>query len=299
MLFSGWLRSRTQRFLGRCLFAAFATSVAACSVLVDSDREQCSTDRDCQKRGGDFARTLCSNSVCVYDRVWGCVGSVTWPTAQPGSSPEKVTASLTLSNLLSKDLVIGATARVCGKLDPKCDSPTQIDLRSDSEGVLTVQLDKYFNGYLEIKYPLMADTMYFFNPPLEKDRVIPFIPLVPFDALQVFGDLLGMLPLLDRGTVIGLSYDCEGNGAEGIELSCDEADENTKAFYMVADYPSLAVTKTDKSGQGGIANVRAGSRFLYGRRADTGEVIGTVSVQSRASWIAYTSMLPTPLSMQK
>ena len=268
-------------------------------MIVDSSREQCSTDRDCQKRGGAFARTLCSHSVCVSDPVWGCVGSVVWPSQTPGSSPEKVTARLTLSNLLSKDLVKGATARVCGKLDPKCDRPTQTDLLSDEEGVLTVQLDKYFDGYLEIKYPQMADTMYYFNPPVESERVVPFLPLVPFEALDVFGNLLGMLPLLDRGTIIGLSYDCQGNGAEGIQLSSDDGDENTKSFYMVAGYPSLDVTKTDKSGQGGIANVPAGSRFISARRADTGEIIGTVSVQSRAIWITYTSMLPTPLSTQK
>ena len=303
-----------------------AASTAACSVLVDSSREQCATDGDCQRRGGAFARALCSNSVCVHqcatdgdcqrrggafartlcsdfvcvpDLKWGCVGSVEWPTPPPVPSPEKVSVSISLSNLLSKDLVVGATARVCGKLDPSCNSPTQVDLISNDEGVLAVQLNKFFDGYLEIKYPMMADTMYFFNPPVETDRVIPFVPLVPFEALTVFGNLLGMLPLFDRGTVIGLSYDCQGDSAEGIQLFSDEADENTKTFYMVAGAPSLAVTQTDTSGQGGIANVKAGSRFISGRRADTGEVIGTVSVLSRASWITYTSMLPTPLSTPK
>jgi hypothetical protein len=268
-------------------------------VLVDADREQCATDRDCQRRDGGFARTLCRNSVCVADPKWGCVGSVVWPTPPPVPSPEKVTARLSLSNLLSQDLVKGATARVCGKRDPRCDMPTQSDLLSDDEGVLTVQLDKFFDGYLEIKYPRMADTMYFFNPPVESERVVPFLPLVPFDALMVFGEVLKMPPRLDRGTFIGLSYDCQGNGAEGIQLSSDEGDAETLAFYMVQGSPSLEATQTDTSGQGGIANVPVGSRFISGRRADNGETIGTVSVQSRALWITYTSMLPTPLSSQK
>ena len=268
-------------------------------MLVDSDREQCATDRDCQKRGGTFTRTLCANTVCVTDAKWGCVGSVVWPTPPPVPSPEKVTARISLSNLLTKAVVSGAAARVCGRLDPKCDSPVQSDVLSDMEGTLTLQLDKFFDGYLEIKYPLMADTMYFFHPPVDSERVIPFIPLVPFEALEVFGDQLKMQPRGDRGTVIGLSYDCQSASAEGIQLSSDEGDEFTAPFYMANGFPSLEATQTDTSGQGGIANVPTGPRHISGRRSSNGEVIGTVSIQSRALWITYTSMLPTPLSSQK
>jgi len=325
MLFSGW-RSPAQRFFGRCLFAAVAGSTAACSVLVESSREQCATDGDCQRRGGAFAQTLCSNSVCVHqcvtdgdcqrrggafarnlcsnsvcvpDLKWGCIGSVEWPAPPPVPSPEKVKVTLSLFNLLSEMVVGGATARVCGKLDPTCDSPIQSDLASNADGVLTVQLDKFFAGYLEITYLGMVDTMYFFNPPVDSERVIPFVPLVPFDALEKFGDQLKMQPLPDRGTVIGLSYDCQGNGAEGVQLFSDVGDDATTAFYMASGFPSLEATQTDKSGQGGIANVPTGPRLISGRRADTGEVFGTVSIQSRPIWITYTSMLPTPLSTPK
>ena len=121
---------------------------------------------------------------------------------------------------------------------------------------------------------------------------------MPFDALTRFGDQLKMQPRLDRGTIIGLSYDCQGNGAEGVQLSSDQADEFTVPFYMSSGFPSLEATKTDKSGQGGIANVPLGPRLISGTRADTGELIGTVNVQSRAIQITYTSMLPTPLSSQ-
>jgi len=330
MLFSGWLRGRAQRLIGRFLLATVAWSVAGCSVLVDSGRQQCATDGDCQKRGGVFAKALCANSVCIpecatdgdcqkrggvfakmlcansvciTDPKWGCVGSVVWPMVPPIASQEKVTVKLTLSDLLSGDLLAGATARVCGKLDPKCDNPIQSDLRSDNDGVLTVTLNKYFDGYFEIKYSppgaFYVDTMYFFNPPVDADRVIPFIPLVPAAALEVFGEQLKMKPLPDRGTVIGLGYDCQGNGAEGVQYSSDEGDDFTTAFYMVAGSPRLDATKTDKSGQGGVANVPVGARLISGRRADTNELIGTVSVQSRASQITYTSILPTPLSSQE
>jgi hypothetical protein len=298
MLFSVWLRERAQRFFERCSWAMAALSTVSCSVLVDAGREQCSTTLDCKQRGAPFARSICSNEVCITDPVWGCVGSVVWPTPPPVASPEKVTAKLALSNLLTQNIVVGANARICGKLDPKCDSPIQSDILSDGEGVLSVQLNKFFDGYLEITFPGMVNTLYFFHPPVDADRNIPFIPIVPFDALAVFGAELKMMPRPDRGTVIGLSYDCQGNGAEGIELSADEGDEYTAPFYMSEGFPSLAATKTDKSGQGGIANVPLGPRRIFGRLADTGELIGTVSVQTRALSISYTSMLPTPLSTQ-
>jgi hypothetical protein len=265
-------------------------------VLVDSDRVQCATDGDCQKRGGAFAKTVCANAVCITEPKWGCVGSVRWPSPPPVAVPDKVTAKIALSNLLTSDVLVGASARVCGKLDPTCNFPLQSDVLSDAEGVLSLQLNKFFDGYLEIKYDGMVNTMYYFNPPLDADRTIPFVPLVPFTAFEVFGDQLKMMPRPDRGTIIGLTYDCQGESAEGIELSTDEADEFTTAFYMVQGSPRIDATKTDKSGQGGVANVPLGPRLVSGRRADTGEVIGIVSVQTRALWITYTSMLPTPLS---
>jgi hypothetical protein len=299
MLSSCWLRGSARRLLGRGLVATFAWSVGACSVLVNSDRQQCATDGDCQQRGGAFAKAICANAVCITEPKWGCVGTVVWPIPPPVASPEKVTVKLALSNLVTSEVVIGAAARVCGKLDPKCDTPLQVDVLSNDEGTLTVQLNKFFDGYLEIKFPGMVDTIYTFNPPVEKDRVVPFVPLVPFTALEVFGKELKMLPQPDRGTVIGLTYDCLEQSAEGIQLSTDEADDLTAPFYMAAGFPSLEATMTDKSGQGGIANVPVGARLISGRRADTGELIGTVSVQTRAIWITYTSMLPTPLSTPK
>jgi hypothetical protein len=299
MHFMGGLRVSAQQILGFSCAAITALSGNGCSVLIEADRQQCSTTADCRERGSAFAHSVCSDSVCVADPVWGCVGSVIWPTPPPVPVPEKVTAKLSLSNLLTKAVVSGATARVCGKLDPKCDSPTQTDVRSDDDGVMSIQLDRFFDGYIEIKYPNMVDTMYFFNPPVDADRVIPFLPLVPFDALTAFGDQLKMQPQIDHGTVIGLTYDCQGNSAEGIELSTDGADEFTVPFYMAAGFPSLEATATDKSGQGGIANVPQGPRLISGRRADTGELIGTVAVQTRPIQISYTSMLPTPLSTQK
>jgi hypothetical protein len=302
MLSPGRLRGRVQRCFLPCLLAIIASSTAACSVLVDSGREQCSTDRDCQQRGGPFARSICANEVCMTEPKWGCVGSVVWPTPPPTSTPDKVTARIALSNLLTSEVLVGANARVCGKLDPACDLPLQSNLLSDDAGVLTIQLNKFFDGYLEVKYAdavnTMVNTMYYFNPPLDTDRTIPFIPLVPFSAFEVFGTQLKMAPRVDRGTVIGLTYDCQNVSAEGIELSTDDADEFTTPFYMVAGSPRIDATKTDKSGQGGVANVPVGARLVSGHRSDTGELIGIVSVQTRALWITYTSMLPSPLSAQ-
>jgi hypothetical protein len=299
MLSKGGRHGRAQTLSGYCLAVVAALSTTNCSVLIEGDRQQCATTQDCRDRGPAFARSVCSDAICVQDPVWGCVGSVVWPSPPPVPSPEKVTVKLSLSNLLTKAVVPGATARVCGKLDSKCDSPLQSDIVSDAAGILSIQVDKFFDGYFEILFPGMASTMYYCNPPVEKDRAVPFIPLVPFEAIDVFGEVLGMLPKLDRGTVIGLTADCAGTGAEGIELLTDAADEFTKAFYMVQGYPSLNATKTDTSGQGGIANVVSGPRLISGRRTDTGEVIGSVSVQVRPTWITYTSMLPTPNSMQK
>ena len=64
---------------GAVLLIAAAGSVAlsgsyGCTVIVDSDADQCSTDADCTARGAGFEGTTCADNVCVQATA-GCVSN--------------------------------------------------------------------------------------------------------------------------------------------------------------------------------------------------------------------------------
>jgi hypothetical protein len=44
---------------------AISGALAACSLLVSLDGQQCSTDSDCMSRGGAFSNSVCANQICV------------------------------------------------------------------------------------------------------------------------------------------------------------------------------------------------------------------------------------------
>ena len=274
------------------LLAALSSSTLACTVINDLSGEQCVTDTDCSRRGEAFAKTVCRTNVCVPDPTWGCLGKVTWP---PPTGTGKVTARLVLTDLLTGAPVTDATARSCTKIDTQCMTPVASDFHSDAEGILPVELDKHFDGFLEISAPgKLNPILYFFYPPVDSDRTIPFVPLVPPEAYDQLAKQVGTGLLFTRGAAIALGYDCQGVTAPGIQYSIDDADESTLPFFMEKGLPSITATETDTSGQGGFVNVKPGIHRLSGSVRQSGAHIGTVSVVVRAPLITYTTMVPTP-----
>jgi hypothetical protein len=274
------------------LLAVLTSSTSACTIINDLNRDQCATDTDCHQRGGSFADKVCRNSVCVPEPTWGCLGKVNWP---PPVGTGKVTAKLVLTDLLTAAPETEATARSCAKRDTLCDSPIASDFHSDADGILTVELEKHFDGFLEITAPgKISPVLYFFYPPVDEDRTVPFVPLVSFEAYATLAKQVNTGIDFERGAAIALSYDCQGITAPGIQFSVDEADDTTLPFFMEKGLPSITATETDSSGQGGFINVKPGIRRLSASLRESGAHIGTVSVVVRKPNITYTTMVPTP-----
>lgn len=274
------------------LLAALGLGLSGCTILNDLDREQCATDADCRQRGGAFSEALCRDSVCVTDPTWGCLGNVTWPEPVGGG---KVTAKLHLSDLLTTEPITDATARVCPKLDTDCERPTATDLTSDADGILAVELDKHFDGFLEISSPgTLSPLLYYFYPPVDADRDIPYVPLVPPAAFTRLA-MQTMAPIkFDRGAAIAIGYDCSNVTAPGLQFTVDDDEEFKIPFFMEKGLPSLTAVETESTGQGGFINVKPGIRRLSASRRVNGEHVGTVSLLVRPGLITYTTLVPTP-----
>ena len=114
VLFAFVARSRLN--VQRALLVASTAALGACSLLLDTSAQQCSSNGDCQTRGGPFSNAICWNHVCVtpstvtsssaggggstgsgggggggmggdpdasIDPVWGCLGHVTMEMPPP------------------------------------------------------------------------------------------------------------------------------------------------------------------------------------------------------------------------
>jgi len=270
----------------RLLLITTAISAGSCSLLVEPNRQQCTTDIDCQTLGA--ADAVCVDSVCQANPMWSCVGEVTWP--QP--EPRKMSITFRVGDLVTEEPTAGVTARLCHKLDFGCNQPISSILTGDAAGNLTLQLESGFDGYVELNAPGRMKGIYFFYPPVDGDREIP-LPVLRAEDLTLFAGLAGRPLVPGRGHVMLGAYDCQRRAAEGISLTVAEADDKTSAFYLVKKVPSITATATDSSGRGGIINVKAGSVSVTGTLPDA-RSIATVGVFVRPDTITYTTLLPAP-----
>jgi len=150
------------------LAAAFASVAAACSLLLDTSPEQCTTSADCDKRGGPFLGMVCENRVCVPSEggsdagdggppvdagPWGCLGKVPVPDA----GTNEVNVIVPLVDLTTKSPVTAGDvfARICAKIDVNCNKPLTngdagVIVSPDAQGLLHLTLPSGFDGFVLI-----------------------------------------------------------------------------------------------------------------------------------------------------
>jgi hypothetical protein len=259
----------------------------SCSVLIERDREQCATDADCQKHGSAFP--FCIDSVCTPDPTWSCIGSVVWPRPPAGMA----TVTLVMQDLVLEKPITDVTARLCRKLDVTCSQPIAEGIRADAAGNLVVHVETGFDGYAELVSPKKITGLYFFYPPVDGDRVVPYVPLIDEPTLGTLAVVAGGTVDSGRGHAFLGAYDCLHRPAEGVSFRSENADDKTVVFYVIKKIPSIMDTATDSSGHGGIINLPPGTITLAGEIAG-GKSIGTESLFVRAGQITYTSVLPSP-----
>jgi hypothetical protein len=259
-------------------------------VLVDKDRVQCTTDSDCRARGPQLVGAVCQDSVCVPDPVWGCLGSVVWPKAAPGT----YTLTIHLRDLVTGRPIPGVMARLCERLDTECRMPIGPDIAADGEANLFLPVRDGFDGYVELRAPDRMPGTYFIYPPIDGDRDIPLVPLMEQALVEQLA-ILNMRELrADRGHVLLGAYDCERKPQEGVHLNTPDSDELTSSFYVLGGIPKAGVNATDKSGRGGFINLRQGIVALTATLASDNRKIAAVPLFIRPGTITFTTIVPSP-----
>jgi hypothetical protein len=312
------------RFGLAALALAAAFLGAACSLLLDTSAEQCTTTADCVARGGDFAAMQCVDRVCVPSSgdagPWGCLGDVTAP--QPGSGNVQVVVPLVDLSTQKPVTAADVSAVVCAKIDVNCSSPLATT-QPDASGLLHLTIPAGFDGYVLIEpvLPVGPDggasdggasdggasdageaglpdifvpSIVFFNPPIETDTTYAVIVLVRTSELGNIAGIEGTTLDPSLGAVFMQTEDCNGAAAAGVSVALDSTTASTQGFYFKGGLPALNAPSTDVTGYAGFVNAPLGSRTVTGTVAATTQRIGTATVFTRPSTISYTVLAPSP-----
>jgi hypothetical protein len=231
------------------VLAILGAASSACSVYVDSSREQCKQDIDCAALGAEYAGYICKDSICqstvpqcvqasdcaalgaeyagyickdsvcqaVVDPTWACLDKP--GITEPPSG--NVHVVLTLVDLLSQKPLAGASLALCAKIDANCTLPISL-YQSNPGGQIDVEMPAGIDVYFQVEGVGIHPTL-LFPPSTRKQRAPSTIPMVPasFYPTLIKGGP-GVAP--DRSVILTTALDCLGRPAAGVTLSSPQAD---------------------------------------------------------------------------
>ncbi len=263
-----------------------ACTLVGCSVSLDANRTQCSSDADCTARGAAFAGSHCLASVCQADPKWACVAGSSSPPVTTGG-PFRVTMHFT--DLVKRTPLVGVHAELCRKVDVSCAEPAA-SVVSDTSGSILLQIEAAFSGYLSIHDDAIVPTLYFFNPTIDRDLDIPALSLSNGSAR---GALLGQLQAdTTRADVLLHAFDCQGNGASEVSFSITPNDGQVIPYYLSSGLPTRSSTETDSTGYGGFVNLASGTVTVTATNGRTKTVLDSLTLVVRAGSATWSSLVP-------
>jgi hypothetical protein len=291
-------------------------SAEACSLVLDVEGEQCTSDADCV---GLFGRGYeCTpQRVCIEPMMsnnngdsgmpgdgggggsgselppeWACIAKD--PRIVTPIRNRSLTLRIAVTDFLTLEQPEGLVGRACDDRDVDCSTPVIDNVMPADDGYLEFEELKHgWIGYLELEAPGYLPTLVFTNKPYTLDAMPEGPTLLTRTGLESITEGGGEMINEDRGIVLLAVYDCEGNPGEGVRLVQEmRADEQSETpYYFEGSLPdrdreetivSRRLTSTmNPLAVGGFNKVREGYQTFYGVLAATGQPIGRVSVQVR------------------
>lgn len=292
------------------LIACFGTC-ASCSWVIDSERLQCSADADCAARGFDGAR--CERALCrggaqggeeVMSEPEAEAAAPAGPDRRGGgpfapdlpakaSDPSPSEGASTVSYALELELsrrsdleVEDLELRLCAMADERCSAGVPAPAAPDAAGVLRLELDRAFRGYLEVSAPALVPTLLFLPRAAAKGAEPVLYRLLgeeDFELLLQRGELAQDPEL---GFAIALVLDAAGQRAAGGQLSLDEGSGPGIAYYYRDGLPTRDAESTDEQGAGGWSQLPVGLLHARAQALETGAALSTAEFWSRARHVS-------------
>jgi hypothetical protein len=242
--------------------------LAGCSVLIDVDGKQCSTNQDCEALGAVFSGATCVQNVCVIKTANGAAGSEgmggdanTVPDPLECEKPERSTAP-TVKYTFAPIFATGSEPKdhdplpfhvvACSPADLECAKPVFGPL-----DVLPGQPQDFlvppgFQGYFYVTNPDTIDALIFMGRPIVEDTIGWNVTVPTPGLVTLFGLATGENVDPEKGLIIAVARACDQSPLEGVKFS--NSKEGLR-FYFVNSTPDTSLTETGPQGAVGFANV--------------------------------------------
>lgn len=305
-----WARRRQVAFI-----LALGLAHGGCNILLDLDRPQCKTTKQCRSLGGIFEQGICSEGYCqpecVEDLECGgaqmCVEGACEPVAAwqclfeepPPVESGTVTITVPISTLTSDGPLEGATVKACRKVDTECEAPVA-EVVSGNAG-LRFTLPANFNGYLQVEEEGYSPMMFFLPSPLRDNEELPTLTLLQANLVLGLAKAVGGTSAeLDqtRGQLLLTAHNCSGEKSARVQFKVPDLDDKTVVYYTEDSVPSQDLSATTASGSGGFMNIEAGVHTISFVPASDDEeeesdfAYGTETVLVRAGWVTNARLAP-------
>lgn len=276
----------SERGRGFALSIAFSllSGLLGCSVLVDSSREQCSTNLDCQIRGLEFAQAFCIDNLCEVDPTWACVDSASVPVQTATQ------AALQVTNLLDQTPFVGVRVSLYAALDISLGSPLS-SANTDGEGKALLRVPAEFDGFALVEQADVIEPAIFYPTlPITEESGLGVVYAGKPGSSAGLVSLLGQVPQTGRGIALMGVRDCNSTGGNGASFEFQGETQGSTPFYAFNGVASSSARALDKTGQAGIVNVRPG---VIGMELQWGDkTVSSASVLVRADTVTQLMLLP-------
>lgn len=273
-------------------------------VYVGDDATYCHDDLDCRESG--MPPGVCEQGVCVpepADPTWACLGK-----GPPETTKEIVPFELTVTTTTGVPIT-NATVRACSRLQTaKCEDANVIGapVQVNGSGVAILEIPQDFDGYFEVYGPQGPDVddpdlvrTLVFVPPREIVRGGSGRGVYGFSlpSTQGLAEFVGASFDSDTGLAIMVALGCKGDLAPNVIYKLLTESSNTpgktKLFYTLEGLPTLDTTQTDRSGTGGLTNLREGPLTLSATIDSRNEpVVDRADAFVRKGWISHLYVSP-------
>lgn len=231
--------------------------LAGCSVLIDVEGKQCTSDQDCEALGPAFAGSTCEQSVCVLPSsgAGGAPGGETLVCETPPMS-EQPKVKYTFAPIY----VVGSAPADPEPFKISACLPGDLDCTTPVDGPRLVNAGEPqdflvppgFRGYFSITNKDSLDALVFMGRPILQDTVgwnvtIP-TPLLVRQLSVATGENVDS----SLGLIISVARDCDAKPIQGAKFT--NSKEGLR-FYFVDSLPDTSLKETAAQGAVGFANV--------------------------------------------
>lgn len=289
-------------------------ALAGCSVAIDVDDPQCTTNQDCV---GLFGRSyVCTaESVCIDGAAapapgdepddmetpelpdkWACLNDE--PRMIVPQAGRTVRVRFAVTDFVELTVPEGLTANACNPTDIRCENPQIRDVEPDAEGFIEFEnLPHAWRGYTVLSAPGYVDSLVYTNRPYTEDSMPDGPTMLRPAALREIAEGGGEAIDMDKGIAIVTVYDCDGDPAPGVRFEQEDRNNVEPAFYFSGTLPDRERTTTTISTQltrsmapqavGGFSHIEPGYVTLIAVLDETGQTVGRVTVQIRAFTMTF------------